>query len=344
MKIRAGNPARHQSAFSEDRLVRVLRDAFGKLGKTVRKGIGDDAAVLSPPGADEYWLVTTDMLVEDIDFRRGWQTPEQLGARALAVNISDIAAMGARPRHYTVALGVPGGIGERWIREFYRGLSSAGTAHRAVLVGGDFSRTPSGIIISIAVIGETLHRKVLYRSGGRSGDILYVTGVLGKAAAGLALLECGMTRNGTAAQRSAIVAHRAPVPRCDAGLWLAHCGAAGAMMDLSDGLSMDLPRLCEASSCGAEIELSGLPVFQDSEAWGCDPAELALIGAEDYELLFSIRPDKVARFEAAYPASLPPVSRIGKLTRGRKIVPVAAPGRRPKPLPQRGFDHFKKHG
>ncbi len=342
MRSRAASLTKQNPRFSEDHVVKMLRAGFGAKGRTVKKGIGDDAAVLRVPGAEEDWLVTTDMLVEDVDFRRAWQTPEELGGRALAVNLSDIAAMGGRPRCYTVALGIPIGVGERWIGEFYRGLTSAGDAHNAVLVGGDLSRTPSAIVITIAVVGESLRRNILYRSGGRIGDFLYVTGVLGKAAAGLVLLERGKIRGRTQAQRSALNAHRAPVPRCAAGLWLAQSSLAGAMMDLSDGISMDLPRLCDASSCGAELRLDRLPVFHEASAWGCDPMELALYGAEDYELLFTIRAQKAARFDATYPSSLPPASRIGRLTPGRKIVCLPAPGQRPRPLTRRGFDHFRR--
>ncbi len=319
----------------------MLRHEFGARSGLVATGIGDDAAVLRLPGAKEKWALTTDMLVENIDFRRSWQTPEQLGCRALAVNLSDLAAMGARPRCYTVALGLPAGIGERWIAAFYRGLATEGALHGAVLVGGDFSRTPADIVISIAAIGESVHGRLLFRSGGKSGDILYTTGTLGRAAAGLALLLKGEIRGRTTAEKEAIKAHRTPSPRCKVGLWLAKCGMAGALMDLSDGLSMDLHRLCRASECGAEICLSRLPLFRESRVWGCDPAALALHGAEDFELLFSIRAGEAARFEAAYPRKLPAVTAIGRLTHRRQIVCVRSPGDAPRPLPRQGFDHFR---
>ncbi len=319
----------------------MLRSRFSGAGSFLEMGIGDDAAVLRMPGAREKLVLTTDMLVEEIDFRRGWQTPPQLGWRALAANISDLAAMGVRPRCYTVALGVPTGIGEPWIRAFYRGVTAAGRQHDAVLVGGDLSRTPSSIVISIAAIGESLCRKVLYRSGGRSGDVVYVTGVLGRAAAGLALLECGQIRGRTEGQKDALKAHRTPVPRCAAGIWLAQCGMAGAMMDLSDGLSMDLPRLCEESGTGAQVDLSRLPLFREASAWGCDPTELALHGAEDFELLFTIRAEKAPLFEKAYPGNLPPVTCIGRLTRRRGVVCITGPLESPRPLPRKGFDHFR---
>ncbi len=332
--------ARSTAGFGEDSIVRMLGARFGARSRLLERGIGDDAAVLTLPGTSEKFVVTTDTLVEEIDFRRAWQTPEQLGWRSLAVNISDLAAMGVRPRFHLVALGIPGGIGESWIRGFYRGLASAGARFGSILIGGDLSRTPAHLVITITALGESLHKRILYRSGGRAGDALYVTGFLGAAAAGLALLERGKVRASSASQRRALAAHRAPMPRCETGLWLAQSGFAGAMMDLSDGLSMDLPRLCEASSTGGEVWLSRLPLFQEAASWGCSPVELALHGAEDFELLFSIRENTTARFETTYPHSLPAVTRIGRLTRGRTVACVTAPGEPGRPLPAGGFDHF----
>jgi thiamine-monophosphate kinase len=333
---------RPSSSTSENSIVHLLQERFAGRSTLVEKGIGDDAAVLRLPGCREKWVITTDMLLEEVDFRRDWQTPRQLGARALAVNLSDLAAMGARPRFYLVALAVPSGIGERWIEALYEGLASIALRHKAVLIGGDLSRSTSEIQITITVIGESLHGKVVGRSGGTAGDLLYVTGILGRAAAGLRLLELGRRRAGSPSERQALDAQRAPEPRCEAGLWLAQSGFCGAMMDLSDGLSMDLPRLCEASGTGAEVGLSLLPIFAESRDWGCNSLELALHGAEDFELLFSIRADKAARFASVYPRVLSRVSRIGRLTRRRGVVLIPAPGRTARSLEQRGFDHFRK--
>lgn len=330
------------SRISENRVVQLLRERFAGRSALLEKGIGDDAAVLRLAGSKEKWVITTDMLLEEVDFRREWQTPRQLGARALAVNLSDLAAMGARPRFYLVALGIPSGIGERWIEALYEGLAWVGTRHKAILIGGDLSRSSSGIQITITAIGESLRGKVIGRSGGRAGDLLYVTGILGRAAAGLRLLQQGYTRARSASERRALDAQRTPEPRCAAGLWLAQSGFCGAMMDLSDGLSMDLPRLCDASGTGVEICLSLLPDFPEAAAWGCNPVQLALHGAEDFELLFSIRAEKATRFASAYPRKLPPVTRIGRLTRKLGVVLISAPGRPPRPLAQRGFDHFRR--
>jgi thiamine-monophosphate kinase len=327
--------------FDENRLVRKLSECFGRTAPALKKGIGDDAAVIQPKGSAELWVITTDMLLEDVDFRRGWLTPEQLGHKSLAVNLSDLAAMGARPRFYTVALAIPKGISESWIARYYEGLTALGDTFGAVLIGGDLSGSGAGIQICITALGESLRKKLVYRSGARTGDVLFVTGVLGKAAAGLSLLERDCRRGRTGQQREALEAHMMPRPRCQAGLWLAQRNYATSMMDLSDGLSVDLHRLCTASGVGAEIDSDRIPVFPESRRWDCDPIELALHGGEDFELLFSVRPDKAASLSRGYPKDLPPLTRIGELNREAGVVTLRCSGTTDRLLPQHGFDHFR---
>jgi len=280
------------------------------------------------------------MLLEDVDFRRRWVTPSQLGHKSLAVNLSDLAAMGARPRFYTVALALPPGTPEKWIESFYQGMIKLARQHGATLIGGDLSRSPAGIQVTITAIGTSPQKAVL-RSGGRPGDMLYVTGVLGMAAAGLALLQRGRTKGKTLPERRALHAHRLPVPRCKEGLWLARSGFVRCMMDLSDGISMDLPRLCEACGVGAELFGTHLPVFHAASKWRCDPVALALHGGEDFELLFAVPARQADRFEAAYPAGFPPISRIGRLRRTPGVVWTPAGATAPEPLAPAGFDHFQ---
>ncbi|PYV16490.1 MAG: thiamine-phosphate kinase [Acidobacteria bacterium] len=335
--------ARPVRGSGEDRIVRLLAERFGGPGPMLRQGIGDDAAVIRPRGAAELWVVTTDLLLEGIDFRRSWTRPEQLGHRALAVNLSDIAAMGARPRFYTVALGLPRDCRRGWIDRFYQGMTALGRRHRAHLVGGDLSASQHGIHVSVTVLGESLARNVVLRSGGRAGDLLYVTGTLGKSAAGLELLERGRRRASPPA-RAAIAAHLWPEPRCDAGLWLTRRGFARAMIDLSDGLSVDLPRLARASGTGAEVAADRLPVFAASGRWGADPLRLALDGGDDYELLVAVRSRDAARLEAEYPRSLPPLTRIGRLASQAGVRIARGRGGGPSPLPPRGHDHFRGGG
>ena len=325
----------------ENRLIRLLRDRYGGKSSPIIMGIGDDAAVFGLGRREEIWTLTTDMLLENIDFRREWITPFDLGYKSISVNLSDLASMGARPRFYTVSLGLPEDISERWVLRFYDGLTELGCRKGAFLIGGDLSRSEGGIVISITAMGESLHRKVLYRSGGRAGDALYVTGVLGRSAAGLKLLEKGLRPSSSKARMDAIRAHRKPEPRCEAGLWLAQSGMVRCMMDLSDGLSVDLPRLCDASRVGAEVHAARIPVFSGSASWGCDPLRLALHGGEDFELLFSVSPSRAERLETEYPACFPKLTRIGRLTRDAGKVWLVEPNGKRRRLAELGYDHFR---
>jgi thiamine-monophosphate kinase len=327
---------------SENRIIQLLQNRYPVKSAHLKKGIGDDAAVMRFQPSREYWSITTDMLLEEIDFRKDWTNPCLLGRKSIAVNLSDLAAMGARPRFFTVSLAVPSNISETWIPEFYEGITYADSAKGAQLIGGDLSHSKSGIAISITALGESLNGKILYRSGGKAGDLLYVTGTLGKSAAGLRLLQNGWKSPGSKAQRDALQCHRAPEPRCEAGLWLAQCGFVSCMMDLSDGLSMDLPRLCIASGVGAEIRLADLPIFPESRQWGCDPVELALHGGEDFELLFAVKASRYRLFEKKYPPGFPKVTQIGKMTGAAGKIWIVSPEQRRRRLPERGYDHFRR--
>ncbi len=326
---------------NEDAIIRSLRSRFRTRGPGVRLGIGDDAAVVRLKGSAEDLVITTDMLVEKVDFRRSWMRPDQLGRKSLAVNLSDLAAMGARPRYYLVALALPREIDDRWIRSFYAGMKRLGDAAGAELLGGDLSGSPAGIQVTVVAVGETRGRRSVPRRGGRPGDAIFVTGTLGRAAAGLKLLQQGIMKGRTRAEREALVAQRSPSPRCEVGLWLAASGLASAMMDLSDGLSADLPRLCAASHTGAVVQAGQLPVFLQSARWGCDPVALALHGGEDFELLFTVPAAKVGRLRKKYPADFPPATAVGRLVAGRTVSWVRQPGGAPEPLPHLGFDHFR---
>jgi thiamine-monophosphate kinase len=328
---------------SENGIIQLLRDRYAVRHPLIKKGIGDDAAVIHPARSKEYLLITADMLLEGIDFRCDWTTPRRLGCKSIAVNLSDLAAMGARPQFFTVSLAVPGGISERWILDLYDGMAKTGGFYGAHLIGGDLSYSNNGIMISITLLGESLNRKVLYRSGGRAGDLLYVTGTLGHSAAGLRLLAEGSAKSSSKSKRDAIRVHQMPVPRCEAGLWLAQCGMIHCMMDLSDGLSVDLPRMCAASGVGAEIQSADLPLFSESRLWGCDPLELALHGGEDFELLFAVPAFKSRLFEKTYPSSFPKVTRIGKMTGDAGKVWIIEPSKHCRRLPERGYDHFRQH-
>jgi thiamine-monophosphate kinase len=331
-------------SFSENSLVRQLKARYSLKGPQIEAGIGDDAAVIRPRGAREFWLITTDMLVESVDFFRQWTTPRQLGRKAIAVNLSDLAAMGACPRFFTVSLAIPSGIPGSWILRFHEGMAERADSSGAFLVGGDLSSTEENIVISVAALGESRNRKVLYRSGGKPGDLLYVTGTLGGSAAGLKLLQDPALKGAGKSWKNALQAQLDPEPRCDAGLWLAQSGLVNCMMDLSDGLSADLPRLCAASEVGAEVWVQSLPLATESARWNLDPVDLALHGGEDYELLFAVPRSKSGILEKTYPATFPRITRIGEMNQDSEKVWLvdqkSGHGRRL--LRNRGWDHFRK--
>jgi thiamine-monophosphate kinase len=310
-------------------------------GAGVRVGIGDDCAVLETrPGTK--LIVTTDLLIEDVHFRRRWADPADLGWKAMAVNLSDIAAMGGRPRWALVALAGSEGTTAEDVDAFYAGAFEVAGTHETVIVGGDTSSSPSGWMINVTLLGEAT--APLLRSTARPGDTLAVTGTLGRSAAGLAMLERPTTSDGVepAALAAVTSAHLRPHPRVREGLWLAAAGGVTAMMDLSDGVGIDLPRLTDESHAGALVDVDRLPVDDHTRsvaaALGIDPLTWATGGGEDYELLVACEPSALARLQRgladAYRIHLTPIGEVTSeggvrwRSRGREVT-VA-----------RGFEHF----
>jgi thiamine-monophosphate kinase len=310
----------------------------------VRIGIGDDAAVWRPSG-DEDVVVTTDSLVEKIHFRRDWTDWTNLGHKILAVNVSDLAAMGAVPRLAVVTLGLRGDELVRDLEALYRGLGELALRIGMVLAGGDIVKSPLGLAFHVTALGETRQRKVLTRSGARPGDIVGVTGTIGASAAGLRLLTLDRndSRRLATTAEMLISAHLRPEPRVALGAALLNSGATAAM-DLSDGLAGDLPKILAASGVSGWIDARRLPVAAAvralfPEEW----LELALRGGEDYELLFTAPPD-------AWDTLVDEVATAGGvITAIGEIVPCTADnpvleivdldgGRRP--LLPGAFDHF----
>lgn len=299
-------------------------------GKRVLIGIGDDAALVRASGG--RLLLTTDALVEDVHFRLGWDSPGGLGARAFAVNASDIAAMGGVPRFALLALGIPPETQVESLDALLRGFVRAARRTGCDLVGGNLSRAPLWTI-TVTLAGEPVGRP-LERSGARPGDGIWVSGTLGRAArARELLLDAG------AAQVSprATLPFRRPTARLELGCLLAKRRFATSAIDVSDGLLQDLGHLCRASGVGARIDARSVPA--DGAGAG-DPRralELALEGGEDYELLFTVPPRREAslRREAA---SRPRLTRIGEIVPGRSIELIHGEGLR---LRQGGHDHFR---
>ena len=319
----------------ERRVISRIRRAFGEPRTDILIGIGDDAAVVRAP---KSLLLTTDILVEDEDFRRAVFPPRLLGRKALNVNLSDIAAMGGRPLHALVGMAMPGDVEESWLRKFMAGFRSAAREARVALVGGDLSQSEK-IVISVTVTGEA--RYPLTRSGAHPGDWIFVSGTLGDAAQGFRLLEEGGLQGKGRGVRPLLKAFLDPVPRLELGALLAQRKLASAMIDISDGLSVDLAHICEESRVGAEVDSSLIPVSAALTRCTKDPLDMALNGGEDFELLFTVRPGNLAAVRKL--SSRFKLTMIGRVSAGKKIFLVGS-DKKKTPLRPGGFDHFSPVG
>jgi thiamine-monophosphate kinase len=326
----------------EDDLVRRIRDAAARDRDGVVVGIGDDCAVLATtPGLQ--LIAKTDLLIEDVHFRRRYAEPADIGWKALAVNLSDIASKGGRSRWALVAIACPADTSADEIDAFYEGMLALAREHGVAVVGGDTSSSPHGWFVNVSLLGEAL-RPVL-RSTARPGDVVAVTGTLGRAAAGLAVLERDHAPAGVDADTLAemTAAHLRPRPRAAEGAWLGAADGVTAMMDLSDGLAIDLPRLCRESAVGATVEAERLPIAAGTRrvasALGADARAWATGGGEDYELLFTCA---VPVFEPLAAGLLnatgTPVTRVGTIEGGGAVRFVDERGHRVQVA--RGFEHF----
>jgi thiamine-monophosphate kinase len=294
-------------------------------------GIGDDAAVIAVAG---HVAVTVDSLVAGVHFPDG-MAPHVLGYRLLAVNLSDLAAMGASPRWCTLALTLPS-VDELWLDGFSRGFFDLADRHGVSLVGGNMSRGP--MTLTLQLMGEVDRARLLTRGGGHVGDDVYVTGTLGDSAAGIALiLERSDAPQGSAAAALKERFYR-PVPRVGAGLALG--GLATAAVDVSDGLLADLGHICRASGCGATIDVERVPLSAEllSLFPPQDALSHALGGGDDYELCFTAPPSRAEAIETALESCGTPVRRIGQLVAGQSV--VCRRDGEPFTPPVRGYRHF----
>jgi thiamine-monophosphate kinase len=343
---------------SELALIQRIRSGWGHTPDArppsgrVALGIGDDCAILRPPRGHEI-LVTTDFSLEGRHFRRDWHPPESIGHRVLARGLSDLAAMGARPLAVFLSLALPAEMlatrtGRKWVARFFTGLRGLAGQFSVPLAGGDTAESPNGLVLAdIVLVGSAPAGRALRRSGGRAGDLLYVTGALGGAAAELASLAAGggkrqPTLSGRAGKDgppgSDAYPHLYPQPRIAVGLALLRRRLATAAIDLSDGISTDLAHLCRESRLGAQINAAALPIHPLAMR-SPQPLDLALNGGEDYELLFAAPPTaKIPRSFAGVP-----ITRIGRLTRTPAITLIDPAGRE-RPLKPGGWEHFaRKH-
>ena len=292
---------------SESALIERYFRRRGMARADVVLGVGDDAALLQVP-ADAELVATTDTLVAGVHFPHG-SPPASIGHRALAVNLSDLAAMGAQPAWALLALTLPE-ADETWLSEFAAGFGALAQAHGVALVGGDTTRGP--LCVTVQLLGHLPRGSALTRGGGAAGDALFVSGTTGDAAAGLALEQGTLS---APAETRAYLRERFLLPTARVALGQRLRGFASACIDVSDGLLGDAAKLAAASHLGAELVLGDLPVSEPLlAALGEERArELALTGGDDYELCFSVHPQDSARLAAALPASQWGYTRIGTL-------------------------------
>ncbi len=306
-------------------------------------GIGDDCAILPWIGSRRL-LVTTDMLVEGTHFLRAKISARDLGYKSLAVNLSDIAAMGGRPTAAFLSLGIPGDVDVAWLDSFFAGLQGLARRERVPLLGGDTTRSSGPLVINLAVLGEAKVGRIKLRSGARPGDAIYVTGPLGDSGGGLRIILAGRPRNRDEA--ALVRSHSRPRAHLAEGAWLAGRAAVMAMMDVSDGIDSDLRRIMERSGCGAAVDLDALPVSgplrRTALRRGWKVRELAAAGGEDYCLLAAVRKDRAAAVARGFARAFSrPLVRIGTVTRAGDGLRYFSGGERAE-LARRGFDHFKR--
>jgi len=311
-------------------------------------GIGDDAALLSPtPGCQ--LLVSTDLLAEGVHFDPGFGPARLLGRKSLAVNLSDIASMGAIPRWFFLSLAIPAGFPLETIEGFLDGLAEQAAEHNCILTGGDTCGSKGGLTISITIMGEQRPELILKRSGAQPDDEVWVSGTLGDSALGLRLLQqrdltLPLTPSHQGRGNDFLVArHLDPTPRCDLGLRLAEAGLVHAMIDISDGLLADLGHICEQSGCGAEITLSKLPISAPFQAYVAGkpvmPWHLAISGGEDYELCFTAPPCNHGAIQKISKTAGIPLTVVGKVTNSRQVHAILPDGTNFQPSAS-GYTHF----
>ena len=305
-------------------------------GRGVVLGIGDDAAaIISDPSLQT--LITADMLVEGVHFDQSFTTPTELGSKSLAVNLSDIAAMGGKPRFALLSLAVPPGLSLEFLDAFMDGFISRAGRYGVALIGGDTCASRTGFVVSVTLLGEQRPDRVIRRSGARAGDRVYVTGTLGDAALGLELLRRG-ERVGAAVNR-----HLDPLPRTEAGQALTEAGVPTAMIDVSDGLLSDLGHILRQSGCGATLALDRLPLSAEYlnriGEMSHDRFALALSGGEDYELLFTAPAGREAELFDLFAHLTLAVTPIGEIVSCPSLK-IFAPDGTPYTPKSRGFDHF----
>ncbi|MFH1033019.1 MAG: thiamine-phosphate kinase [Pseudomonadota bacterium] len=336
-------PADTLASLGEFGLIARLEALLAREGATtpgVVLGLGDDTAILSPQPGQEL-LVTCDSMVAGRHYLPEVITPRELGRRAMAVNLSDVAAMGGQPLYALVSLGLTAQTRVAMVEEMYQGFLAELRPWGAAVVGGNITKTEGPAFIDVTMLGQVPAGRALRRGGGREGHAILVTGQPGQAAAGLR----GLSQPGQEADPELRRAYLTPTPRCAEGRAVGQSGLASAMIDISDGLLGDLGHICEQSGTGALLEAASLPVSPAlaaaAGAWGLDPLDLVLSDSDDYELIITCPPENVPDLMAVIAAVSPlAVSRIGRLVPASQGLGLALPDGGLRRLSPRSWDHF----
>jgi thiamine-monophosphate kinase len=324
---------------AEDSLVGRIRRALSETTRasSLRIAMGDDAAVWRPRLSHET-ILTCDWFLQGTHFLLDRHPADSVGWKCLARALSDLAAMGATPCCFLFSIALPASLTGRWIEGFLRGLRAASRKLDCPAAGGDTTRRDQ-VLIHMTIVGECLRGRALLRSGAKPGDAIFVSGRLGEAAYGLRLIRRHQGRLNS--HDPHLRKHLYPQPRLAVGTWLAERQLASAMMDLSDGLSTDLPRLCQASGVGARIATHRIPCLTISSlpTRKSDTLSLALNGGDDYELLFTVSPQDISQVPRRIAGI--PVTLIGRVVQEKQILLIAENGKEA-PLEKKGWDPFEK--
>ena len=304
------------------------------------RGIGDDAAVIALDKTRRL-LFTTDTLIESIHFETSCTAPYLLGKKSLAVNLSDIAAMGGTPHSFVVSLSIPPGVTYEFIKKFYAGIYAQAKKFNVSLVGGDTTASPDKLVITISLLGTARAGEVIYRHGARTGDAIYVTGFLGDSSLGLSLL---MKKKAGSAVNCLVKRHLDPVPRVAEARAIARRKVASSMIDVSDGLLADLRHILDESGAGARLRLDRVPLSpryrRTLQRGSADYYDAALCGGEDYELLFTVPPEKEKNITALRRMFSVPLTRIGEVTEKKGELEIFDESGREVSYKREGYTHF----
>lgn len=341
------------SQLGEFGLIKNARDIFtppippfnrgGREGGVV-VGIGDDCAAIKPRKGF-LLIATTDALIENIHFKLDYIKPYQLGIKSININLSDIAAMGGIPLYALLSIAVPQNFSVKLINEFLKGVKDGAKKYKVSIIGGNVSSSKNEFSINMTVLGEAEKKYMILRKGAKAGDKIFVTGYLGDSAAGLEILK------GVRSQKKLINKHLMPTPRLEEGRMLAIKKLATSMIDVSDGLASDMKRICEESNVGANIFTKNIPISKELKDFTTSrlltpnsklqtSLDFALYGGEDYELLFTMRPERVKELTVLWKNAATPVGMIGKITK-KGINLIGADGKTT-PLKKEGYNHFNQ--